>query len=103
VGLPPMGGLWSKWALGVGALQSPHGWVLGVLMVSSLLSAAYLLPVAVRAFFAPLPDAGDGPVRVQEAPLPCLIALVATAVLSILLFFSAEPLAALLRLMPGAG
>lgn len=103
IGLPPLGGLWSKWMLGVGAMQADAGWVLGVLMVSSLLSAAYLLPIPVRAFFAPSPEPPSEPVRIQEAPLPCLLALTVTAILSILLFFQAEPIAALLRGVPGAG
>ena len=44
IGLPPTAGFISKWQLGVGALESPHPWVLAVLVVSSLLNAAYFLP-----------------------------------------------------------
>src|SRR5699024_9716529 len=43
IGLPPTAGFISKWQLGVGALESPHPWVLGVLVVSSILNAAYFL------------------------------------------------------------
>lgn len=67
-------------------------------MLSSLLSAAYLLPIVARAFFAPPPaeshgEHGDG---IQEAPLACLIALGATALLCVVLFFQAGRIEALL-------
>lgn len=45
IGLPPTAGFISKWQLGLGALESPHPWVLVVLVLSSLLNAAYFLPV----------------------------------------------------------
>lgn len=55
VGIPPTGGFWSKWLLAEGALNSGLGplawWGVGALMLSALLTAAYLLPVVVRAFF----------------------------------------------------
>lgn len=55
VGIPPTCGFVSKWYLAQGALQSPVGifsW-LGpvVLLVSALLTAGYLLPVALKGFF----------------------------------------------------
>ena len=55
VGIPPLGGFVSKWHLALGALGSGLGvWgVLApiVLLVSAFLTAGYLLPVAVDAFF----------------------------------------------------
>ena len=55
VGIPPTGGFISKWYLAEGALQSDTGvfaW-LGpvVLLISALLTAGYLLPVAMKGFF----------------------------------------------------
>ena len=55
VGIPPTGGFVSKWYLAEGALQSGTGvfsW-LGpvVLLVSALLTAGYLLPIAMKGFF----------------------------------------------------
>ena len=38
IGLPPLGGTWSKWTLALGALDAGHAFVVGVLMLSSLLS-----------------------------------------------------------------
>ena len=55
VGIPPTGGFVSKWFLAEGALAAETGpmafWGIGVLMVSALLTAGYLLPIVVRAFF----------------------------------------------------
>lgn len=51
IGLPPFGGSWSKWFLARGAAGSDYPWLMAVFMVSSLLNIAYLLPVAVQAFF----------------------------------------------------
>ncbi len=51
VGAPPIAGFISKWYLGLGALESSHGWVLAVLVVSGLLNAAYFLPLVYRGWF----------------------------------------------------
>ncbi len=58
IGLPFSGGMWSKWFLGVGAFEGGHGAFAAVLMVSSLLSIAYLVPVFGRAFLG-TPSAAD--------------------------------------------
>ncbi|TVP91956.1 MAG: monovalent cation/H+ antiporter subunit D family protein [Thioalkalivibrio sp.] len=51
IGIPPMAGFISKWYLGVGALEAQMNWVLGVLILSSLLNAAYFLPILYRIWF----------------------------------------------------
>ncbi len=98
IGLPPFGGMWSKWMLGLGALEGGHSFVLGVLMLSSLLNVAYLLPIVARGFFLP---AGGGPTgaatRLEEAPIACLIALCATSLLCLVLFFQASAIEMLLQ------
>jgi len=98
IGLPPTGGMWSKWTLTLSAFDAGYLIVAGVLMVSSLLSVAYLMPIVARAFFLPLPHSElDGPTGIEEAPLPCLIALCFTAALTIVLFFQAGTLEMLLE------
>ncbi|MDE0807010.1 MAG: proton-conducting transporter membrane subunit [Longimicrobiales bacterium] len=74
IGVPPAGGAWSKWFLGLGTIEAGEQGLLAVLMVSSLLSLVYLLEVPIRAFFSsPEPDQeGTG---IQEAPWPCLLAM----------------------------
>jgi multicomponent Na+:H+ antiporter subunit D len=51
IGLPPTSGFISKWHLALGTLQAEHPVLLGVLLVSSLLNAAYLWPVVYKAYF----------------------------------------------------
>jgi multicomponent Na+:H+ antiporter subunit D len=96
VGLPPLGG-WSKWTLALGALDAGHVVVVGVLMLGSLLSAGYLLPVVARGFFLPPPEGSPGNGgAIEEAPSACLIALSCTALLCFVLFFLAGQIGALL-------
>ena len=86
IGMPPLGGFISKWNLVIGAVNSDQLLLLLVLLVSSLLNAAYFLPIVYRGFFAkaadPLFDQG-----VKEAPLFCLVPLSLTACASLALFF----------------
>ncbi len=55
IGVPPLAGFVSKWYLGLGALEADEPWVLAVLASSSLLNAAYFLPLLHRAWFRPAP------------------------------------------------
>ena len=100
IGLPPFGGLWSKWFLALGALQAHQIAIVAVLMLSSLLNIAYLLPIPLRAFFGKPPPGTHAEGGIHEAPLPCLIALVATALGCLALFFFAGPLYALSAAIP---
>ena len=50
IGVPPMGGSWPKFFLMAGALDAGQKAILFVLIISSILNVAYLVPVAVRAF-----------------------------------------------------
>lgn len=60
IGVPPVAGFFSKWYLGVGGLQAGEVWVIFVLGGSSLLNAAYFLPLIYRAWFrAPATDWHD--------------------------------------------
>jgi len=57
MGVPPIAGFVSKWYLGIGGLEAGHYWVVAVLVASTLLNAAYFLPLLKRAWFDPVPDA----------------------------------------------
>lgn len=60
-GLPPMGGMISKWYLVLGALEADR-WPLAVaLLLAGLLSAGYLFPVVYRAFCVPAPTPTPAP------------------------------------------
>ncbi|UYG04917.1 proton-conducting transporter membrane subunit [Halomonas sp. LR3S48] len=60
IGLPPIAGFISKWYLGLGAMEAGMPWVIAVLMASSLLNAAYFLPILHRLWFRPGPAHGVG-------------------------------------------
>jgi len=91
IGLPPMGGSWSKWFLMLGAAEAQQWVMMVVLMASSLLSIGYLMPVVVRGFFRPAPvDDHHGATGIHEAPLLCVLPPVFTALGGIVLFFYAD-------------
>lgn len=97
IGLPPCGGFISKWYLVIGTLQAGQIVFLVVILVSSLLNAAYFLPVAYRAFFcAPEESAFEN--KIAEAPLFCLVPLILTALCSIILFFYPQPFLRLVQI-----
>jgi multicomponent Na+:H+ antiporter subunit D len=91
IGLPPFGGMWSKWYLALGALDAGKQIMVAVLMVSSLLNIAYLLPIPIRGFFSEPDDNPGHGAGVHEAPWPCVLALSVSAVGCIVLFFFPEP------------
>ena len=95
IGLPPLGGSWSKWYLLAGTADAGQWAMMAVLLVSSLLNVAYLLPIAARGFFAPSTHE-TGEIGVREAPLACVVPLCLTALGCVLLFFSADALYTLL-------
>jgi multicomponent Na+:H+ antiporter subunit D len=97
VGLPPFAGMWSKWYLVLGAVEADRAWVVGVLVLSSLLNAAYLLPIPLRAFFAGSSDAVS---EVREAPVACVAPLVFTAISCLFLFFAIDRWIDLLEGLP---
>jgi len=98
-GLPPFGGTWSKVYLALGGLEAGDWFVVAVLMLSSLLNVAYLLPIVGRAFFARGNADGEGasqPPEIAEAPRFCVVPLCITASLCFVLFFFASDIAAAL-------
>jgi multicomponent Na+:H+ antiporter subunit D len=100
IGLPPAGGAWSKWFLGLGTLEAGELGLLAVLMVSSLLSLAYLLEIPLKAFFSK-PDRPPEQEGIREAPLPSLIAMGITSLGTIGLFVFPEPFYRLMTMVVG--
>ncbi len=60
-GIPPFLLFTSKFYLGIGAAQVDQHLYLILYLVAGVLSAAYLFPIVIRAFFRPLPASGAGP------------------------------------------
>jgi len=129
IGLPPFGGMWSKWYLALAAAETDQLVFLAVLMISSLLNVAYLVPIVIRGFFAN-PDEDDhhdhheddhghghaaarpgdagGPnvwrvFGFEEAPLFCVGALAFTALGCLVLFFYADVIYRFVLPLAGGG
>jgi len=100
IGLPPFGGMWSKWYLGLGAAETAQFALLAVLMISSLLNIIYLLPIPIRAFFSK-PDSGQHYTEIAEAPKTILLAMIITSTACIILFFYPDPFYQLANLAAG--
>ena len=105
IGLPPLGGAWSKWFLVTGAVDAGELGMAAIFMLSSLLSIGYLMPIVVRAFFRPLPDGVDD--SREEAPLLMLLPICTTALLCFVTFVYAgsvyDLLAPVMGLAVGSG
>ncbi|MBU1003384.1 MAG: monovalent cation/H+ antiporter subunit D family protein [Proteobacteria bacterium] len=86
IGIPPTGGFFSKWYLLQGTLESGQWEFMVVLLVSSLLNAAYFLPVAYKAFFCTEKE-NMFPGPRNEGPVQCTIPIVITAAITVSLFF----------------
>jgi multicomponent Na+:H+ antiporter subunit D len=106
IGVPPTGGTWSKWYLMMGTIETEQFVLMLILMLSSLLNIAYLLPIPFHAFFPNLTSFKESmnftsnvtsgnklmSVDIKEAPLPSLIAIVVTTIGCLTLFFYPQPL-----------
>ena len=98
IGLPPAAGFISKWYMLSGAMAGSHWVAAAVIVGSTLLNAGYFLPIVYRAFFL-APEAGHA--AHGEAPWPMVIALTATAIGTVLLFFLPDVPLALARQVVG--
>jgi multicomponent Na+:H+ antiporter subunit D len=87
IGLPPTAGMVSKWYIIAGAFEARHWLALGVIAASTLLNAAYFLPIVYRAF---LREPAPGEHAHGEAPWPMVAALLFTAAVTVALFFFPE-------------
>ena len=98
IGLPPTGGFVSKWYILGGAFAADNLVALTAIVLSTLLNAAYFLPILYAAWLQEA-DADSQPHG--EAPLPAVIATVTTAGLTIAFFFFQGPVVTLASQMMG--
>ncbi len=89
IGVPPLAGFTSKWWLAVGSIEAQQPVLLIVLLSSTLLNAAYFLPILYKAYFE-APAGGESAVR-QEAPWTMVVPLVLTAAGTVMLGLYSEP------------
>lgn len=89
IGIPPTAGFLSKWFMLSAAMDSAAWFAVGVIVISTILNASYFLPIIWRAFWTS-PEAGHGASPTMghgEAPWPIVLALSATALATVALFF----------------
>jgi len=97
IGVPPTAGFLGKWFMLLGAVQAGQWIAVAVMVLSTLLNAAYFLPIVVAAFFHE-PEGGR---RAHgEAPWPIVAALTATAVGTVALFLFPQGFLALANAIP---
>jgi len=101
IGLPPTAVFVSKWYLFTGAVDAGQLLAVSILLLSTLLTAGYLLPVVYTAFFETPGEPGGNTYR--EAPPAMLLALGVTTLGTLLLFFFPDSLLALASQLTGTG
>ena len=97
IGLPPIAGFISKWYLGVGAVEAGRDWVILVLLASTLLNAAYFLPLLKRMWLHKRPREWPNEVVPSRLEVSGLVgATVVTAALALAAgLFAGHPLSPL--------
>ncbi len=83
IGVPPTGGFVSKWYILAGAFEADNYAALLTIVLSTVLNAAYFLPIVFAAWFM---AEEPGNKEHGEAPWPAVLALAVTAALTIAFF-----------------
>ena len=109
IGLPPTAGLWSKLSIAIGSLDAEHMIPVAILMLSSLLNIAYLLPIPIRAFFRSKAETNQKhnhqnqehfESRFGIEPMACKIAIGITMTACVALFFYSNYVTKVLYTLP---
>ncbi len=92
IGLPPAAGFVSKWYMLMGAWSVEQYVAVAVIFTSTLLNAAYFVPIVYKAFFRAEDRLAHGHHADHgEAPWPIVAALTMTAALTVTLFLYPQP------------
>jgi multicomponent Na+:H+ antiporter subunit D len=89
IGVPPTGGFVSKWYILAGSFQADNYVALFTIIASTVLNAAYFLPIIFWAWFGKEDPAAAKPHG--EAPFAAVLALTITAGLTLAFFFFNQP------------
>ncbi len=89
IGVPPTGGFVSKWYILAGAFQADNYTAIFTIIASTVLNAAYFLPIVYAAWL--MPETSPGTKEHGEAPWPAVLALCVTALLTLLFFLFNQP------------
>lgn len=89
IGVPPAAGFVTKWFLAIGSIEAKEIPILMVLLASTVLNAAYFLPVTYKAFFTKEKisshnDCLDHHEEIRENPM-VVVPLVVTAIISLII------------------
>ena len=85
IGLPPVAGFISKWYLGAGAVAVGQHWVIAVLVASTLLNAAYFLPLLKRIWLHPPPEQWPAEHRISRLESAAMVgSSITTAIFALL-------------------
>jgi len=84
IGIPPTAGFLGKWFILSAAVSIQDYFVLAVLSISTLLNAAYFIPIIYNAFLKN--EKQDLSAEHGESPWPIVLAIVLTAFISIIIF-----------------
>ena len=101
IGLPPLAGFVSKWFILSGAMQARDWIAVGALTASTLLNAAYFLPIVYRAFLVPAANGHGHDHAHGEAPVAMVAAQTFTAAVALAIFLFPGPAIALARSLAG--
>ena len=96
IGVPPMGGSWSKFYLMLGSVEKEYLIVISILCISTVLNVYYLLEIPAKAFF----QHQKTNTQVTKHPLIVYPTFFA-AMLTIVLFIYIEPLKNITNLLFG--
>jgi multicomponent Na+:H+ antiporter subunit D len=83
IGIPLTSGFVSKWYLVTGSIETGNWLTMGVLLVGSLLSAAYLGPIVYKAYFEKGPEIDEEIREVRWVVVPLVITAVASLVMGL--------------------
>jgi multicomponent Na+:H+ antiporter subunit D len=100
IGLPPTAGFVSKWYVLLGALDAGQMVAVAIIVASTLLNAAYFLPIIYAAFFGAEMEYQRG--GRGEAPTAMIAAMTTSAAIALLLFLFPGALLGLARQLVGS-
>jgi multicomponent Na+:H+ antiporter subunit D len=92
IGVPPLAGFVSKVYLGLGGLEAGAPWVVAVLVASTLLNAAYFVPLLYRLWFLPAPGEARGDERAPGLVVPAVVTALASLAVGLLAASAVSPL-----------
>lgn len=91
IGIPPTNGFVSKWLLGIGALKTGNISYAIILLVGALLTASYLLPIIISAFFTKSKDKPGTESDKLDPPKLMLVPIMVLTAMTVILGFYPNP------------